>query len=93
MRPRLRVGVISTGDELVPADETPGPGQVRDVNSPMLAALLQEYGAECVDYGIVVDDEALLREKTEEAAQSCDVRTRPAPSSAVSASCCCTASP
>ena len=73
VRPRLRVGVISTGDELVPADQKPGPGQVRDVNSPMLAALLEDYGAECVDYGIVMDDEALLREKTEEAAQSCDV--------------------
>ena len=73
VRPRLRVGVISTGDELVPAEETPGPGQVRDVNSPMLAALLAEYGAECVDYGIVLDDEALLREKTKAAAKNCDV--------------------
>ena len=73
VRPRLRVGVISTGDELVPADETPGPGQVRDVNSPMLAALLEEYGAECVDFGIVSDDEALLLEKTKAAAEACDV--------------------
>ena len=72
VRPRLRVGVISTGDELVPADQTPGPGQVRDVNSPMLAALLREYGAEPVDHGIVIDDESLLREKTQAAFQSCD---------------------
>ena len=72
VRPRLRVGVISTGDELVPADQTPGPGQVRDVNSPMLAALLREYGAAPVDHGIVIDDEALLREKTQAAFQSCD---------------------
>ena len=72
VRPRLRVGVLSTGDELVPADQKPGPGQVRDVNSPMLAALLRDFGAEPVDFGIVVDDEALLREKTEAAARSCD---------------------
>ena len=72
VRRRLRVGVISTGDELVPADEPPGPGQVRDVNSPMLAALLAEYGAECVDYGIVSDDEALLLETTKAAAEHCD---------------------
>ena len=72
VRTRLRVGVISTGDELVPADQKPGPGQVRDVNSPMLTALLQEYGAEAVDFGIVVDDEKLLREKTVLAAESCD---------------------
>ena len=73
VRRRLRVGVISTGDELVPADQKPGPGQVRDVNSPMLAALLEAFGAECADYGIVVDDEALLRKKTEAAAEQCDV--------------------
>ena len=72
VRPRLRVGVISTGDELVPADRKPGPGQVRDVNSPMIAALLKDYGAVPVDYGIVVDDEKLLREKILAASESCD---------------------
>ncbi|MBO6039962.1 MAG: molybdopterin molybdotransferase MoeA, partial [Oscillospiraceae bacterium] len=72
VRPQLRVGVISTGDELVPADQMPGPGQVRDVNSPMLTALLRDYGAEAVDFGIVVDDEKLLREKTKAAAADCD---------------------
>ena len=72
VRPRLRVGVISTGDELVSAGRKPGPGQVRDVNSPMLAALLEDYGAETADYGIVADDEQLLREVTRAATQSCD---------------------
>ena len=72
VRPRLRVGVISTGDELVPPTETPGPGQVRDVNTPMLLALLRDFGAEAVDYGIVVDDEALLRQKTATALAECD---------------------
>ncbi len=72
VRPRLRVGVISTGDELVSAGQKPGAGQMRDVNGPMLAALLREYGAEAVDYGIVADDEKLLREKTGAAAEDCD---------------------
>ena len=72
VQPRLRVGVISTGDELVPAAQKPGPGQVRDVNSPMLAALLRDYGAEAVDFGIVVDDEKLLWVKTRAAAKDCD---------------------
>ncbi len=72
VRPRLRIGVISTGDELVNVDQKPGPGQVRDVNSPMLMALLKDFGAEPVDYGIVVDNEQLLREKAEAAEQSCD---------------------
>ena len=72
VRPRLKVGVLSTGDELVPAAETPGPGQVRDVNMPMLAALLHEYGAEPVQYGIITDDEALLHNTVRDALESCD---------------------
>jgi molybdopterin molybdotransferase len=72
VRARLRVGVISTGDELVPADQKPGPGQVRDVNGPMLAALLKGYGAEPADFGIVTDDEELLRKRTAAALRSCD---------------------
>jgi molybdopterin molybdotransferase len=72
VRPRLRVGIISTGDELVRADQKPGPGQMRDVNGPMLEALLREFGAEPVNFGIVADDEELLREKTEAAAENCD---------------------
>lgn len=66
------VGVISTGDELVPPEQTPGPGQVRDVNSAMLAAMLQAFGAEVHQYGIVVDDAALLAEKVDEALRECD---------------------
>ena len=69
---RLRVGVLSTGDELVPPEETPGSGQVRDVNSPLLYTLLKEFGAEPVNYGIISDDEALLLEKAETALRECD---------------------
>ena len=72
VRPRLRVGVISTGDELIPVDRKPGPGRVRDVNTPMLTALLRDFGAEPVSFGIVADDEKLLRETAEEALESCD---------------------
>ena len=72
VKKRLRVGVISTGDELVPAGQRPGPGQVRDVNGPLLSAMLREFGAEPVSYGIVVDDEVQLRQKTEMAAKECD---------------------
>ena len=68
----LRVGVISTGDELVPPEKTPGAGQVRDVNTAMLTALLQAFGAERVPYGIVVDDRALLKETLARAVRECD---------------------
>ena len=69
---RLTVGVISTGDELIPPSETPGPGQIRDVNSPMLEAMLTAYGAKVIHYGIVKDDEAILAEIVRKAADQCD---------------------
>ncbi len=69
---RLTVGVISTGDELVPPEVSPGPGQVRDVNSPMLEAMLSAYGANVINYGIVIDNEALLSEKVTKAVAECD---------------------
>lgn len=48
------------------------PGQVRDVNSPMLAAMLQAFGAQVKEYGIVVDNAALLAEKVDRALEECD---------------------
>ena len=69
---KLKVGVISTGDELVPPEMAPGPGQVRDVNSPMLEAMLTAFGAEVINYGIVIDDEALLSDKVHAAVAECD---------------------
>ena len=69
---KLTVGVISTGDELVPPEVIPGPGQVRDVNSPMLEAMLGAFGVNVIHYGIVIDDEALLSETVHRAADECD---------------------
>ena len=69
---RLKIGVISTGDELVPPGQKPLPGQVRDVNTALLSALLTEQGAEVHAYGIIVDDEDLLRETVTRAVQECD---------------------
>ncbi len=69
---KLTVGVISTGDELVPPEVRPGPGQVRDVNSPMLEAMLSQFGVKVINYGIVIDNEALLSEKVTKAVSECD---------------------
>lgn len=69
---KLRIGIISTGDELVPPEEQPGPGQMRDVNGPMLRAMLSAFGAEPVYYGIVRDDEAALRTAAAKALAGCD---------------------
>ena len=69
---KLTVGVISTGDELVPPEARPGPGQVRDVNSPMLEAMLTAFGCKVINYGIVIDEESLLSEKVHQAVSECD---------------------
>ena len=70
--PRLRVGVISTGDELVPPECIPPAGQVRDVNGPLVCALLEQAGALPRFYGIVPDQEDRLTRTVEEALESCD---------------------
>ena len=61
VHPRIQVGIISTGDEVVPPDTEPGPGQVRDVNTYTLKALVETLGGTSRIYEIVLDDyDALL---------------------------------
>ena len=57
---RPAIGIISTGDEVVPPEATPAPGQVRDVNSYTLAALVEKAGGKAATLGIVGDDKAAL---------------------------------
>jgi molybdopterin molybdotransferase len=61
VRERLRVGVLSTGDELVPAGAEAGPGQIFDANRPMLLGLIAQFGHVPVDLGRVADDRGALR--------------------------------
>ncbi len=56
----VRVGIISTGDEVVPPEAPLAPGQVRDVNSYTLSAVVQQWAGQPVRYGIVPDDEEAL---------------------------------
>jgi molybdopterin molybdotransferase len=69
--PRPKVGVCSTGDELVVSGPL-APGLIRDSNRPMLLAVLEEAGCEAVDYGIAPDDEAVLTERITRAVDECD---------------------
>lgn len=55
VRQKLKVALISSGDELVDIRESPLFGQIRDVNSYSLAALLEELGCEVERLGIVRD--------------------------------------
>ncbi|MGB9791902.1 MAG: gephyrin-like molybdotransferase Glp [Thermacetogeniaceae bacterium] len=69
----LRVGIISTGDEVVPPDEKPSPGQVRDVNSYTLYGQVKALGGDARLYGVVRDDPALLDERLRVACEENDV--------------------
>lgn len=46
--PRLRVLHFTTGDEIIPPDQTPKPGQIRDSNSILIRGLLEKYNCELV---------------------------------------------
>jgi molybdopterin molybdotransferase len=67
------VGIISTGDEVVDVHETPGPGQIRDVNTYTLSGLIRQSGATALPFGIVRDDFEDLLEKSRQALAQCDV--------------------
>lgn len=62
VRPRPRVGILSTGDEVVAAGETPALGQIPDSNGVTLAAMVAEAGGLPVPLGIVHDDLRSLRD-------------------------------
>jgi molybdopterin molybdotransferase len=51
-----RIGLLATGSELVDYGKTPGPGKLRDSNSPALSAKLRELGCEVISLGIVPDE-------------------------------------
>ena len=58
--PPPRVVLLSSGDELVRPEDEPGPGQIRDVNGPMLAAMVRAAGGVPFSAGIVRDDRKAL---------------------------------
>jgi len=57
---RPRVAIISTGDELVPADQVPAPGQIRESNGQALQALVRRDGGEPTFLGLARDDETQI---------------------------------
>lgn len=62
-----RVAIVATGDELVGPQETPGPGEIRDANSPTLAAQTRSAGAVADSLFRVPDDESALHDAVEAA--------------------------
>ena len=72
VHPRPRIGVLSTGDELVTGDGPLAPGQIRDANRHVLLGMVRREGWEAVDLGTVGDDEAVLDGVLEDARAQCD---------------------
>jgi molybdopterin molybdotransferase len=78
------VGIISSGDEVVPPGEDINPGQVRDINSYTLSALVERAGAQPRRYGIIADEGESLSSATSQALNECDLVVITAGSSASS---------
>ena len=77
-----RVGILSSGDEIVAPDREPRLGQVRDANSYSLAALVQDAGGEPVQYGVFPDELDPIFMAAKRALHECDVVVFTAGSSA-----------
>ncbi len=66
------VGIIPTGDEVVPPTDTPKPGDVLEFNSSIFSAMLEKWGAKPRVYPIVPDKKELLRKTLTQAVNECD---------------------
>jgi molybdopterin molybdotransferase len=69
---KLKVGILSTGDEILRPGETFSPGKVYDANAPMLRGLIHAAGAEAVDLGLLPDKAELVKAALAEAARVYD---------------------
>ena len=70
---RPRVAILSTGDELVPPGEAPGPSQIVNSNGVMLSSLLNACGAQVRDLGILPDRHDVIRDAIAKAAEDADI--------------------
>ncbi|HAV75947.1 MAG TPA: molybdopterin molybdenumtransferase MoeA [Anaerolineae bacterium] len=70
---KVRVGILSTGDEVIDPSRSPQPGQVRDINSYTLTSLVEKNGGVAVRYGIISDQVQVLKDAAAMALSECDV--------------------
>jgi molybdopterin molybdotransferase len=71
--PKPNVGILSSGDEVIPPGQIPLPGQVRDINSFTLSALAEKHGASVTRYGILPDEEEIIHQRLKEVLQQSDL--------------------
>lgn len=70
---KIKVGIISSGDEIVPVEQSVPLGKIRDINSHFLSALMKENGCLTKEYGIVKDDFDKLYNTLQLACEECDI--------------------
>jgi molybdopterin molybdotransferase len=70
---RPRVAIISSGDEIIPIDESPSPGEVRDINRYTIVSMVEESGGNPVFLGIAKDRFEDLKEKIETGLRDADM--------------------
>ena len=69
----ITVAYLPTGDELVPWGSYPARGQNIEANSLLVSGMLREWGARCICYPIVVDDEKNLEAALDRALEAADL--------------------
>ena len=72
VRCRLKVAIVSTGEELVEPGDPLKPGQIYNSNRYMLQALIEGWGFEVVDFGITADDPQIISGTLSEASREAD---------------------
>src|SRR5258706_1570323 len=70
---KILVGLISTGNEVIEPSQSPRPGQVRDINSYTLGALVEKSGGVAKRYGIISDQLQALKDAAAQTLSECDV--------------------
>ena len=68
-----RIGIIPTGDEIVPPCKNPKPGEIMEFNSGIFSAMLKDWGAESRVYPIVPDEFEKIKEAVKKASEECDM--------------------
>ncbi len=67
-----RIGIVSTGDELIPPDASVGPGQIRDINTYTISGLVAQAGGEPVPIALVEDEFEAQRQAAIDGLGRCD---------------------
>ena len=68
-----KIGIISTGDELIDPEAQPKKGQVRDINSYTISSLIQKHGGEPIIFGISKDEFEVQLQTAQRALSKCSI--------------------